>query len=457
MKNEENIKVAVVGAGLTGLTTAFYLKKAGIPFVVFEKDNRPGGVIQTYHENSFTFEGGPNSGILSKPEVPELLEELKNDCTLEVADETAKARWIWKKNRWVPLPSGFISGITTPLFSFSDKLRLVGEPFRKKGNNPNETLAQLVLRRMGKSFLDYAIDPFILGIYSGNPALLVTKYAFPKLYWLEQDYGSFIGGAIKKAKEPKTERDKKATKEIFSVKGGLSNMIDALVKNIGETNLRLNCTGLSFSQKDNKFFSSLSDDGFSHVISTTGAHAIEELFPFLEKEKLESIAKMDYSKVVQVSVGFNKWEGIPLNAFGGLVPFIEQRKILGALFLSSFFKNKAPDNGALLSVFLGGIRKPEFAEFSDEKIFKIVEQELTEMFKLKTFKPDLLKIFRYNHAIPQYGFESEKKLNVINSLEKKHPGLVLAGNIRDGIGIADRVNQGRTMATEIINLKHEKR
>jgi oxygen-dependent protoporphyrinogen oxidase len=183
---------------------------------------------------------------------------------------------------------------------------------------------------------------------------------------------------------------------------------------------------------------------------------LETLFPFLEKEKLKAINQMKYSKVIQVSVGFNQWEGIALNAFGGLVPFIEQRNILGALFLSSFFKNKAPINGALLSVFLGGVRKPEFSGFSDEKIYKIVEQELTEMLKLKIFKPDLLKIYRYNHAIPQYGFESEEKLKAINALEKDHPGLLLAGNIRDGIGIADRINQGKTIATEIINLKHEK-
>lgn len=451
MKQKEKLKVAVVGAGLTGLTTALYLKKAGVPFVVFEKENRAGGVIQTHHENGFTFEGGPNSGMLSKPEVPELLEELKDDCTLEVADETAKARWIWKKDRWVPLPSGLVSGITTPLFSFSDKLRILGEPFRKKGENPNETLAQLVLRRMGKSFLDYAIDPFILGIYSGDPGQLITQYAFPKLYRLEQDYGSFIGGSIKKAKEPKTDRDKKATKAIFSVKGGLSNLIDALVNAIGEENIVFNCNQLSFSKKEKHFLSSHSEEAFSHVVSTTGGYALGELFPFLEKEKLNIIAKMKYSKVVQVSVGFKKWEGIPLNAFGGLVPFIEQRKILGALFLSSFFKNKAPENGALISVFLGGIRKPEFARFSDEKITEIVEDELTEMFKLQTFQPDLLKIFRYNHAIPQYGLESEEKLKALQALEKEHPGLVIAGNVRDGIGIADRVIQGRTIATEIIN------
>lgn len=451
MKKTENIRVAITGAGLTGLTTAFYLKKAGIPFVVFEKADRAGGVIQTFNEKGFTFEGGPNSGILSRPEVAELLEDLKNDFTLEVANEAAKARWIWKKDRWVPLPSGLISGITTPLFSFSDKLRILGEPFRKKGDNPNEPLAGLVLRRMGKSFLDYAIDPFILGIYSGDPGQLVTKYAFPKLYHLERDYGSFIGGAFKKAREPKTERDKKATKAIFSVEGGLSNLVNALVKNIGEKNIRLNSSGIFFSKKENHFLTNLSNEQFSHVISTSGAYTLETLFPFLEKEKLKAITKMEYSKVVQVSLGFSKWEGIPLKAFGGLVPSIEQRRILGVLFLSSFFKNKAPENGALLSVFLGGVRKPELTELSDEEIIKLVSEELSEMMQLKSFKPDLLKIFRYNHAIPQYGFESEEKLKAISGLENLHPGLVLAGNIRDGIGIADRINQGRSVAEQILN------
>ncbi len=451
MKKNENIRIAVIGAGLTGLTTAFYLKKAEIPFVVFEKADRAGGVIQTFNEKGFTFEGGPNSGILSRPEVAELLEDLKEDCTLEVANEAAKARWIWKKNRWVPLPSGLISGITTPLFSVPDKLRLLGEPFRKKGDNPNESLAELVLRRMGKSFLDYAIDPFILGIYSGDPGQLVTQYAFPKLYHLEQDYGSFIGGAFKKAREPKTERDKKATKAIFSVEGGLTNLVKALVKNIGEENILLNSSGIFFSKKENHFLSNLSNEQFSHVISTSGAYTLETLFPFLEKEKLKSITKMAYSKVAQVSLGFSKWEGIPLKAFGGLVPSIEQRRILGVLFLSSFFKNKAPEKGALLSVFLGGVRKSELTELSDNEILTIVSEELSEMMQLKTFKPDLLKIFRYNHAIPQYSFESKEKMKAISDLENQFPGLVLAGNIRDGIGIADRINQGRTVATEIIN------
>ncbi|HKL32751.1 MAG TPA: FAD-dependent oxidoreductase, partial [Tangfeifania sp.] len=154
-------------------------------------------------------------------------------------------------------------------------------------------------------------------------------------------------------------------------------------------------------------------------------------------------------RVVQVALGFKNWQGLPLNAFGGLVPSVEQRRILGVLFLSSFLKNKAPENGALLSVFLGGIRQPEMIELSDEEIKQVVKEEVSEMMQLENYSPDLVKVFRYNYAIPQYGFESEEKLKAISEIETENPGLILAGNVRDGIGIADRINQGRTIAGQI--------
>jgi protoporphyrinogen/coproporphyrinogen III oxidase len=123
---------------------------------------------------------------------------------------------------------------------------------------------------------------------------------------------------------------------------------------------------------------------------------------------------------------------------------------LGVLFLSSFLKNRAPENGALLSVFLGGIRKPEMANLSDIQITEIVKNEIKQMMGLSVFQPDLMKIFRYQHAIPQYGIESEQKLTAISELEIENPGLILAGNIRDGIGMADRIKQGKTVANQLI-------
>lgn len=451
MDNGLNMNVAIAGAGLTGLTLAFYLTRAGIPVHIFEKSSRTGGVIQTHRENGFILESGPNTGVLSHPEAMELMEELSDLCDLEIADVAAKARWIWKSGKWEPLPSGLWDGIKTPLFTFSDKLRLLGEPFRKKGENPNETLKELVLRRMGKSFLDYAVDPFILGIYSGDPALLVPKYALPKLYRLEQDYGSFIGGTLKKAKLPKTERDKKATREIFSVKGGLNNLISALTQKTGKDHITLNCENLVFEKKEqNRYVCNFSEDTFTHVVSTTGAYELVKLFPFCDPESLKAINRLNYARVVQVSLGFQEWNGIPLRAFGGLVPFRENRDILGVLFLSSFLKKRAPEKGALLSVFLGGIRKPAMADLPDEQIMQLVEKEITQMLGLPVFQPDLIKIFRYEHAIPQYGVESEGKLRAVEMLENQHSGVILAGNIRDGIGMADRIRQGKMIADKLI-------
>ncbi len=455
MNQSKEIKAAVIGGGLTGLTTAFYLKKAGINAHIYEKSDRVGGVIHTYNKSGFTFEAGPNSGVLSRVEAAELLEDLQDECTLKEANQASKARWIWKNKKWEPLPSGLMGGVTTPLFTFSDKLRILGEPFRSRGKNPDETLAELVLRRMGKSFLDYAIDPFILGIYSGDPGKLVTKYAFSKLYELEQNYGSFIGGSIKKAREPKTARDKKITRAIFSIEGGLQNLINALEKKIGMENIHLNCKNLSIEKNGNLYTTNQNKEEYSYVISTTGAYALPSLFPFLPGEQIKSITQMKYSRVVQVALGFNAWEGMPLKAFGGLVPSIEKRDVLGILFLSSCFKNKAPEKGALLSIFLGGVRHPEMADLNDDEITNIVRREVSEMMQLDKFKPDLMKIFRYKHAIPQYGLESKEKLKAIKQIEKQFPGLILAGNIRDGIGIADRIKQGRIIAEELIKGDYE--
>lgn len=447
-KNQQNI--AVIGAGLSGLTTAFYLKKHGFRVQIFEKNDRPGGVIKTYNENGFTFESGPNTGSMSRPEAAELFEDLNNDCTLEIADENAKARWIWMGEKWHTIPAGLIGGITTPLFSFSDKLRLLGEPFRKKGRNPEETIADLVRRRMGKTFLRNAVDPFISGVYSGDPEKLVTKYAIPKLWALEQKYGSFLRGGLKKAKEPKSNFEKKATKDVFSARGGMENLVKALVKNIGEENIHLNCKNLSINKNDKENFKiSGEEKAFSHVISTVGAYQLKHLFPFLPAEKVKQIDAMKYARVLSVAVGFKQWKGIPVRSFGGLVPSEEKRNVLGILFMSSFLKDRAPKGGALLTVFLGGVRKPHLIDLSDDEILCMVEKEVKSMMKLDEFNPDVLKIFRYQHAIPQYSFESKLKLEAISLLEKQFPGLILAGNIRDGIGMADRIKQGRNIADKL--------
>jgi oxygen-dependent protoporphyrinogen oxidase len=447
----------IIGAGLTGLTTAHYLNKAGADFMVLEQSDTYGGVIQTKKENGFIYETGPNTGVLGTPEMAELFEELQEQIKPEIANEKVDKRYILKNGNWEKLPSGIMEGIKTPLFATKDKLRLLAEPFRKKGTDPHETLAGMVKRRMGQSFLDYAIDPFILGVYSGDPDYLVPKYALPKLYNLEQDYGSFIGGAIKKGFAKKDERDKKATRKVFSVEGGLSALTEALYKSAGCENFKFNRKNIKIYPEKDFFIVEAERDGelitirAKKIITTTGAFALTEMFPLILSEKIQKITNLKYARVVEVVLGFNKWNGFPLDGFGGLIPFKENRDVLGYLFLSAFLKNRAPKNGALLTLFLGGVRKDYINDYTDEKIKQLVEKETLDLMQLDRFEPDMFKIIRHKQAIPQYGADSGLRFETVQEIENKYPGLFIGGNLKDGIGMADRVKQGTELAKKTVN------
>jgi len=458
MNRVKQKKIVIIGAGLTGLTLAFYLKKQGKEVLIIEKSGKTGGVIQTVKDDEFIYEKGPNTGVVGNPEVAELFEELEGLCTFEAANPDAKRRLIWKNGKWRAIPSGFLSAVTTPLFSLKDKFRILGEPFRKKGRNPDENLADLVKRRLGVSFLNYAVDPFISGVYAGDTRYLIPRFALPKLYALEQDYGSFIKGSMQKAKERKSNpRLQKATREVFSAKGGLKNLISALTEKVGAENILLNVKNTVVSKTENGFEinSEINNEPVTiqaeMVVTTTGAFELGNLLPFLSSEEKAPFEELKYASVVQAVVGYHNWKGINLKAFGGLVPTIEQRDILGVLFTSSFLSSRAPKNGALLSVFLGGIKRPEIFEMEDEEIEDIVSREFRQMMGMPVFRPDLFEIFRYKYAIPQYGLSSGKRLETISLIQQKYPGLVLAGNIRDGIGMADRIKQGKTIAQQLID------
>ncbi len=454
MAESNHPEVVIIGAGLTGLTMAFYLKKAGVNFRIIDKSAKTGGVIQTIREKGFVYETGPNTGVVSYPEMTELFENLAGKCELEVADPSAKRRLIWKDGMWHALPSGLMSAIGTPLFTWYDKFRILGEPWRAKGTDPNEKLADLVKRRLGKSYLDYAVDPFISGIYAGNPRELVTRYAMPKLWKLEQEYGSFIRGSIKKAKLPKTDRDKKATKEVFSAKGGLGNLIRALTDAIGEEHFLLSSETMVKSSGNGFQLQVTTPEQMiqfetKHLVTTCGGYALEGLLPFLNEDEIAPFNNLKYAAVTQVLLGFEKWKGMSIKAFGGLVPGRENKNILGVLFTSSFFEGRAPQGGALLSVFMGGTKRPDIAKMDNDQIEAIIRKELPRMMSNRSFYPDMIRIHRYPKAIPQYTESSGYRFEMIEKLQQKYPGLILAGNIRDGIGMADRVKQGRSIAEEL--------
>ena len=454
--NHTHIDIAIIGAGLTGLTTAFWLTRAGKKIQIIERQDRAGGQIRTFQENGFVYESGPNTGVVSYPEVAELFAALSPDCTLETAREESKKRWIWKGNKFHALPSGLVSAVTTPLFTLYDKFRILGEPFRAKGTNPDESVAELAARRLGKSFVDYAVDPFLSGVYAGNPHTLVTRHALPKLYNLEQDYGSFIKGSIAKAKLPKSERDKLATKKVFSAVGGLERLAEALVKAIGKEEITLSASEVKIQPQDKQWLITYrTPEGeqsliANKVVTTCGAYALPDLLPFIPKEDIGQISNLHYAPIIQASVGFHNTRGLQFGAFGGLVPSKEKKDVLGILFPSACFVGRSPEEGALFSFFIGGVRHADMLDWSDEKLKDMILKNIHSMLKFPAdAQPDLIKIHRHQKAIPQYEKSSEARFKMIEELQIRYPGLILAGNIKGGIGMADRIRQATGIAKEL--------
>ena len=441
----------MIGAGLTGLSTAFHLHRQGRDVVILEKADRVGGQIHTYHENGFTFESGPNTGVVSFPEVAELFQMLEGSCQLEIARESSKRRLIWKGDRFHELPCSPVSAITTPLFRLSDKFRILGEPWRKRGTDPDEPVGALAARRLGKSFYEYAVDPFVSGVYAGDPMKLTTRYALPKLYNLEANYGSFIRGAIAKAKEPKTDRDRLATKKVFSAVGGLQRLVEALSKDLriitSANNLKVMPTA------DGQWsctYNGTEEIVCRKVVTTVGAYALPALLPFIPEAQMQKMSNLFYAPIIQVILGVKNARGLDFPAFGGLVPSKEQKRVLGILFPSSCFEQRCPDGGALYSYFIGGARHTDYLQKSDDEIREITLEAFHSMLKYPAdMQPDLLRIFRHEHAIPQYWSDSGERFATIEALQQQYPGLILAGNMRDGIGMGNRIHQGATIASSI--------
>lgn len=454
--------IVVIGAGLTGLTTAYTLARKGREVTVLERMDKAGGQIQTHAENGFVFESGPNTGVVSVPEVAELMRDLQETsggkCQLEIAPASSKRRLIWKGSKFRALPSGLFSAITTPLFTTADKFRILGEPWRKKGTNPDESVGSLARRRLGKSFVNYAVDPFLSGVYAGNPDALVTRFALPKLYNLEHNYGSFVRGAIAKAREPKTDRDKLATKKVFSAVGGLGKITEAMADYLGN-HILLGLKDIKVMPEGDGWRISFGDaDGnkqqitCNKVVTTCGAYSLPELLPFVDDKTMSKLNNLNYSPIVEVSVGVKDTKGKKFQAFGGLVPSRENKKVLGILFPSACFKGRAPEGGALFSYFIGGMKHAEMLDYSDEQITALVEEYFHTMLKFpSSAKPDFIRIFRHKKAIPQYEITSGERFEAIEKVQNQYKGLTIAGNLRDGIGMAHRIKQATDVANKILS------
>jgi oxygen-dependent protoporphyrinogen oxidase len=438
-------KVAIIGAGITGLTAAFKLQQRGIACAVYEASDRVGGCIKTVKEDGFLVECGPNSLLDTHPDLGTLIQQLGLEDRKLPANPAAQNRFIVRNGQPIALPSSPTTFISSRAFSARAKLRLLREPFIQSKSNEQESLGDFVVRRLGQEFLDYAINPFVSGVYAGDPAKLSTCHAFPKLYALEQDYGSLIKGAIQGAKKRK-QRAEVASKDarMFSFDDGLEVLPKRLAEILGPA-IRLESPIAGIEPLGNGRWNVGSED-YSDVLLAVPAHALSRLSTPFDLSPMDEIY---YPAVTSLSLGFGRNSFThKLNGFGMLIPKVEKRFSLGALFPSSIFTGRAPDGMALLTVFIGGAKSPERALLSEGEILANVLGDLRDLLGL-TGEPDYQRFSVWPKAIPQYNIGYGKYLNLMQQIETDHSGIHFAGHYRDGISVANSILSGISVAEQI--------
>jgi oxygen-dependent protoporphyrinogen oxidase len=449
--------VAIIGGGITGLTAGLRLKQLGLPFKLYEAGERVGGAVQSVRERGHLAEAGPNSILETSPVVSALVSDLGLESRRIYADPRAAKRYIVRNGKPVALPASPRAFLSTPLFSAKAKSRLLAEPFiGRAAPDTEENLADFVRRRLGVEFLDYAINPFVGGVYAGDPEALSVKHAFPKLHALEQRYGSLLLGQVLGARERKRrgEVSKQAAK-MFSFDEGLGVLIKALQKELAADLETESPVRRLMRQPD--VWSIAVGDGAGEkevfcqsVLLALPAHKLAALevragHPI----DMSEFSRIYYPPVASVVLGFRR-EDVkhPLDGFGVLVPEKEGFNILGALFSSSLFPNRAPAGEVTITCFLGGTRSPWLPPVAPDTLVQLAVKDLDVLLDLKG-EPTFSHVTVFKKAIPQYnvGFGHFKAL--MNSLEIGAPGLFLAGHSRDGISLSDSIISGHNVAQRI--------
>ena len=446
-------KTCIIGAGVTGLSTAWQLKKSGEDIVVIESHKEVGGAVQSIYDTGYLVEEGPNSIQLKSRQmevflnsIPGLREQIID------AQSDAKNRFIVRNKRPYPVPRGPLELLSTPLWSKLGCLRVLAELFKVKRSDKNEeSVADFSRRRLGHEFYDYAINPLIGGIYAGNPEALSIRYAFPRLYALENEHGGLIRGSIAKLIGTPKGSANKYSKRIISFKDGLSTLPKLIAKALGDS-IYLGSKINSIESIKNKWSIKWDNQSelFDRIIVTVPAHALSKL-PFKNnlKNKFFQFCGIDHPPLSVLTLGFKR-EHInhPLDGFGLLVPESEKRTILGVLFPSSIFKGRAPKGEVLLTVFIGGERNPEYATANTEKALATAIPEINSLLGV-IGPPTFVHLKHWEKAIPQYKIGYGRYLKALNLIEENYPGIHILGNYRNGISLDDCLSSSMYFGTKI--------
>ena len=488
-------QVVIIGGGITGLATAYYLQKAAaeaelpLTYTLLEQSDRWGGKIATetvtgYGSDPFIVEGGPDSFITQKPWALQLARELGLDDELLPTNDDRRKTFVLNKGKPTPLPDGVMLIVPTkikpfalsPLISPLGKLRMGMDLFiPPKTDSEDETLAQFIKRRLGSEALDKIAEPLMSGIYNADAQKQSLMATFPRFRAIEEKYGSLTKGmlAAQKARAKAASNSTKPTSGpktsmFMSMQAGMNAFVAEIQGRLtGDLRLETAVTGIKIEepvlsvskdqrlkspQPQSSIFNLQLNDGSTltadKIILAVPAFVAAKLLADLSPDAAEGLNALRYVSTGVISLAFRRSElNHPLNGFGIVIPRSEKRRINAITWTSTKFDQRAPDGFALLRIFFGGSRTPEMMDVDDEKLLATVRQELQEIMGLNA-EPVFHRIYRWQRSNPQYDVGHLDRVAAIEAALP--PNIFVTGSPYRGVGIPDCVRQGKETANMVI-------
>lgn len=461
-------RIAIIGGGISGLAAAHSLeefRRAGkdLEYVLYEASSRFGGVLRTEQVDGCTVEAGPDSFITEKAWALDFCRQIGLDGELIGSNDASRKTYILNRGRLVEMPDGLMFMVPTKilptgfskLFSWKTKLRMTQElllPPRAGGGD--ESVASFIERHYGSEMVDRLADPLLSGIYGGDAANLSVRAVLPRFAEMERTHGSLGRGMLAARKKSSKEPDRAAAPTFTSLKNGMQQLTEALVSRLPSAALLTKSPVEAIQAEEGAWVVSagMQSDEFDAVIIALPAPAAANVLRIVSPALSSELAAIPYTSSITVGLGYDRAvrQSLP-RGFGFLVPRSEGKLLLAATFVHNKFPHRAPDDRALLRCFFAGVNAERIWSLSDDETVGIVRNELQQIVGLHA-APLFARIYRWKAAMAQYAVGHLDRLQRIDRLRQKLPGLVLAGNAYRGIGIPDCIRSGQEAAKQVVGV-----
>jgi len=452
--------VAIIGGGISGLALLHYLRrlKPDASVRLFEAETRLGGTIGTDNVDGYSLDWGPNGFLDREPLTLQLCDELGLRDRLERANDNVSKRFILRGGRLREVPMSPVSFMMSDILSLSGRLRVLMEPFVKRSvNGADESIYDFVTRRIGREAADYLVQPMVSGVYGGLANRLSLASCFPIMREMETEYGSLFKAMIAKARKARREGRKSGgpsgpAGHLTSFKGGLYAVIDRFAELYGDW-ITTGRAATELTRDNDEFHLRFADGGRESakaVVLAVPAFNAAQMVGGLSNELQKAMASIPYAPISVVCLGYDsRAVANSLDGFGFLIPQKENRRILGSIWTSSIFADRAPDGRVQFRVMLGGDGNHEVATLSDDELVRSAREDLGSIIGVAG-EPELVRVYNWQQGIPQYRLGHERVLERIEAELASIGNLYITGNAYRGIGLNDCVKQSHRVARQLV-------